>query len=272
MAIHLGASGFSYEDWRGPFYPARLPKPKMLEYYARVFAAVEINATFYRLPPPATMERMAERVPSGFVFTAKLPQDLTHRGEPPADIAAAFRRCVAPLRERGMLGAVLAQFPGSFRPAPASRDRLRSLVEELGDLNLAVEFRHADWAAEEHFALLRSLGLGYCCVDEPDLPGLMPPLCRAISTVGYLRFHGRNAARWWNHEQAYQRYDYLYSAAELAPWADRIRDLAQRTEATHVYFNNHYQGQAAENARMLAGLLNLTLPAPPQELQSSLPF
>jgi uncharacterized protein YecE (DUF72 family) len=91
----------------------------------------------------------------------------------------------------------------------------------------------------------------------------MPRIVKATSPIGYVRFHGRNAAKWWQHEHAYERYDYLYTEDELAEWVPKIRELADETDKTYLFFNNHYQGKAGQNAQMMAQLLNLTLPLTP---------
>ena len=98
-------------------------------------------------------------------------------------------------------------------------------------------------------------------------------VAEATSEVGYVRFHGRNAAKWWKHDEAYERYDYLYTEDELTEWVPRVRDVESKTERTYVFFNNHYQGKSAQNARVFAQMLNLTLPidsAPPAARQMSL--
>ncbi|MBI3910117.1 MAG: DUF72 domain-containing protein [Armatimonadetes bacterium] len=258
--IRIGTSGFSYEDWRGHFYPPDLPKRDMLPYYARFFPTVEINATYYSLPSPFTFMQMARKVPEGFDFVVKAHKTMTHAGEYVPEAFEGFRRAVSPLTERNMLGCVLAQFPWSFRYAPENLAYLRQLRDGLADLPTVVEFRNRAWVRDETFATLRDLGLGFCCVDEPRLKGLMPPVCAATSPLGYIRFHGRNAAKWWQHEQAYERYDYLYSEAELAEWVPKIRALEAQVKRVYLFFNNHYEGKAGQNARMLARLLNLALP------------
>lgn len=271
MDIRIGTSGFSYDDWRGHFYPPDLKSGEMLPYYARYFRVVEVNATYYRQPEPGTMAQMARKVPADFDFVIKAHQEMTHGEEFRSEAFAAFRRGIAPLQEQGMLGAVLAQFPWSFRRSSAAEEALRVFRHELPDVPVVVEFRNAAWVRTETFDLLRDLGLGFCCVDEPHLKGLMPPIAVATSPIGYVRFHGRNAKKWWKHEQAYERYDYLYSEEELREWVPKIQQLAEDTERTYVFFNNHYEGKAGENARMMARLLQLTLPEPPEE-QGSLPL
>ena len=260
MAILIGTSGFSYDDWRGHFYPEGLPKKDMLAYYASQFPAVEINSTYYGIPRPHTFVQMLEKTPRSFGFVVKAHRDMTHADEFQPEVFEQFRRAIEPLVEEGALGCVLGQFPWSFRKTPENEAYLTRFRDELQGLPAVVEFRNHDWVADGTFDRLRNLGLGFCCVDEPQLKGLMPPITVATSPVGYVRFHGRNAAKWWKHEHAWERYNYLYTEAELEEWAPRIESLVEETERTYVFFNNHYEGRAGQNARMLARLLNLTLP------------
>ncbi len=267
--IRIGTSGFSYDDWKGRFYPARTRREEMLSFYARSFVTVEINTTFYRIPGPGLLADLARRTPAGFDFVVKVHQSLTHTPEPDPEAFGAVRAAVAPLAEAGKLGALLAQFPHSFRRSRAAELRLAELRREFPVGPLVVEFRHAGWAQERTFALLRDLDIGFCCVDEPALDGLMPPVARATADIGYVRFHGRNAAKWFNHDQAHERYEYHYSPAELSEWVDPVLRLETETERTYALFNNHYLGNAAENARDLARLLGQILPDP-EPLQPTL--
>ncbi len=251
--IRIGTSGFSYDDWVGPFYPPGLPAREQLAFYAREFATVEINTTYYRIPDPRLVQGWAERTPADFLFAVKAYQGLTHERDNPD--CAAFVAALQPLVEAGKLACVLAQFPYSFHPTPDNRDYLRRVRAGLGDLPAVIEFRHAGWLSQGIFELLRSLGLGFCCVDEPRLRGLLPPVAVATGPVAYVRFHGRNAAKWYNHDQAWERYNYTYPAAELQEWAPQIRTLDAAAALTLVYFNNHYVGQAVQGARDLNQLL-----------------
>ncbi len=251
--IRLGTSGFSYDDWVGPFYPADLPKWAWLSFYAQQFDTVELNVTYYRLPDRRTVAGWLQRTPEGFLFSVKAHQSLTHDREH-ADVAG-FRQSIEDLRQSAKLACVLAQFPHSFHPVAANRDYLRRLREGLADLPVVVEFRDRAWLREETFALLSTLRLGFCCVDEPQLPGLMPPIARAAGPVAYVRFHGRNADRWWDHEQAWQRYDYSYPESELREWVGKIRDLDDRSDVTLVYANNHYRSQSVDTIRQLRQML-----------------
>ncbi len=253
--IYIGTSGYSYDDWVGPVYPPGLPKQEWLAYYAREFQACEINFTYYRLPSARTLAAMEAKTPPGFVFTVKASQELTHDRDDPEPAFAAFRAGVAPLVEAGKLGCVLAQFPYAFHATRENRDYLRRFRERMQGLPAVIELRNRAWVSEETFGLLRELGLGYCCVDEPRLPGLIPPVAVATSPIAYVRFHGRNASKWWQHEAAWQRYDYTYSEEELAEWRPKIHSLDSQAEVTFVFANNHWQGQAVGTARQLRLLL-----------------
>lgn len=257
--LRVGTSGFSYEDWRGHFYPDKIAKGDMLRYYAQRFQAVEVNSSFYVIPSPASFAGMAGKTPDGFEFAVKAPKDLTHCDEVQPEVCDWFRQAIEPVIESGKLGCILAQYPWSFKPSDANVDRVRQLRDGFGDLPVVVEFRNADWLGNNTFELLRENRLGFCCVDEPRLKGLIPGIVAATSNIGYVRFHGRNARKWWQHEQAFERYDYLYSEDELSEWIPKVRKLAAETEKTYLFFNNHYQGKAAQNARQFAGMLGVTI-------------
>jgi uncharacterized protein YecE (DUF72 family) len=254
--IKVGTCGFSYPEWRGLFYPERLPPSRMLDFYASRFPAVEINSTYYRIPTPRAMEALALRAEGRLDFSVKAHQDMTHAREKVADALPRFREAVAPLRAARALACILLQFPFSFQAAPGSVDFLRRLAGDLAPDRLVVEFRHRSWITDDTFALLTRLGLAYCCVDEPRLPNLPPPIVRATAPPAYIRFHGRNRDTWWRHAEAWQRYDYLYGEAELREWVPRIRALEPAVETCYAFFNNHARGQAVTNAAMLTALLS----------------
>jgi uncharacterized protein YecE (DUF72 family) len=257
--IHLGTSGYSFQDWVGPFYPAGIRSVDMLPHYARFFSAVEINATYYHVPPARSFARMAERTPPGFRFMVKLPAAATHERVRDPAVFAEFLAAIAPLEEAGKFHGLLGQFPYSFRPGVESHAHLRFLQETLAPRPLFAEFRHGSWVRRETFALLESAGIGHVAVDEPRLPGLFPPIVRPTGRVGYVRLHGRNADAWWSGDGS-ARYDYLYNDRELAEWAEAIRQLEAHSTDTFVFFNNCHAGQAAQNALRMAELLDLTTP------------
>jgi len=259
--ISIGTSGYSYDDWHGFFYPETLNQRDRLNFYAQHFRTVEVNSTFYRQPAPSMFYHLARKTPDDFCFVVKAYRGLTHaREEATPEAFEQFLEALAPLHQAAKFGCLLAQFPWSFQPTEENRKFLEYVRGNLGDLPTVVEFRHADWVTDDTLAWLRQLNLGFCCVDEPPLRGLMPPVVAATAEVGYVRFHGRNAAKWWKHDEAWERYDYLYNESELAEWAPRIQSLAASTHTTYVFFNNHYQGQAVKNAKQLAEQLSLDLP------------
>ena len=253
----MGTSGYSYSDWVGPFYPPGTAKTDYLEHYARQFDTVELNFTYYRMPDPRTLARMQDKVPPGFVFVVKAHKSLTHSRDAGPDEIRSFNEALAPLREAGSLGALLLQFPHSFANTPASRNYLDRLAGHLACVRepIVVELRNSGWVREATFDLLKRLDLGFCCVDEPDLRGLMPRAAVVTSKTGYLRLHGRNSEKWWNHDEAWERYDHRYVPEELDEWIPRVRRMDQGTETTFVFANNHFEAKAVEALRLLQEML-----------------
>lgn len=254
--IYVGTSGFSYDDWVGAFYPPGTGKPAMLGFYAGEFNTCEINASYYAIPSARTLQSMVRRTGEGFLFTIKAHQSMTHEKSKDEAPFRQFREALKPLVDAGKFGCVLAQFPYSFHRNAENAKYLQVFKERLADLPVVIEFRNARWLVPEVFAWLEKNELGFCCVDEPPLPNLIPPVAKATSKIAYVRFHGRNAKKWWQHEQAYERYDYTYSEEELQEWVPRIRELEGIAETTFVYANNHWQGQAVQTARQLRLLLD----------------
>ncbi len=255
--IRIGTSGYSYEDWVGPFYPPKLPKSSWLEHYSRHFSFTEINFSYYKMPASVHLERMAARVPPDFLFTVKAHRSLTHEVEASwPEQVQAFREGVAPLAEAGKLGGVLLQFPYSFHYTPENRRYLDRLCRATGDVPRFLELRNREWQRGSVFAHMRELGVGYVMTDGPHLEGLPRPIAATTNASAYLRFHGRNAANWWEGDNR-SRYDYLYRKDELQPWADRIRELMTQMALIMVAFNNHADAQAVANARDLQRLLGL---------------
>jgi len=264
--IHVGTCGYSYADWKGPFYPPAIRPAGMLEYYARSFTAVEIDSTYYRVPPISTFASMAARAPGGFRFSVKLPGSATHVPEsatravhPDVEL---LRRNIEPLLEAGKFAAALMQFPNSFHPTSATRAHIAALRETLHDVPLVAEFRNREWQTNETLIFLSELGIGWVNVDMPQFDSLMRPSADVTGPIAYVRFHGRNYQTWWKGDNV-TRYDYDYSADELGPWADRLIELATNTDVREVlgFFNNHRRGNAARNAQMFEEMLLSRFPA-----------
>lgn len=257
--IYVGTCGYAYKDWIGPFYPPKTKSAEMLATYARRFRAVEIDSSYYGVPKPQTVAGMAARTPAGFRFSFKLPQTVTHPPDPASlrvhDDARLLMESLEPMLAAGKLACVLAQFPNGFKPEGSRETYLRNVVEAFDGVPVVVEFRNRAWQRPEALALLRDLGAGFGNVDMPRLDGLMAPSSDAAGSVGYVRFHGRNAAQWWKGTNV-TRYAYTYTAEELVPWADRIAEVEEQVDDTYVMFNNHASGRAAKNAEMLEALLD----------------
>lgn len=253
----IGTCGYSYKDWIGRFYPERIKPVDMLPFYARRFPAVEIDATYYRIPSSATFASMAARTPPEFRFSVKLPGSLTHapaETEVPWDDARQFRENLRPLAESGKLAAALAQFPHSFRADARHEAHLRKVRNAFPELPLVAEFRNRAWQCPETLALLSDLDVGWCNVDEPQFETMLRPSSDAVGPLGYVRLHGRNYGKWFRGD-ATERYEYLYSVEELVPWTARVADIAAETQQTLVFFNNHRFAQSASNAETFARML-----------------
>ena len=253
--ILVGTSGYSYDDWIGRFYPEGTARQDFLTLYAREFPVVELNFSYYQQPSRRTLDRMLAVTTPDFSFALKAHRSMTHdiTDSWKSDIAA-FREGVRPLQESGRLAAVLLQFPYSFGYTPESRGRLAALCDQLAGLPIAVEFRKSDWLKEPVFNGLRERRVSLVSVDEPDLPKLLRPTTEVTGPFGYVRFHGRNTANWWTGDNA-SRYDYLYSPGELSEWVDRIRTILERVPVLLLFFNNHWRGNAAQNAREMRRIL-----------------
>ncbi len=250
--IRLGTSGFSYDDWIGPFYPPGLPKGEWLSYYAAEFDTVELNVSYYRIPTRGMVSGWVEKTPDQFLFSVKAHRSITHDRKDQG--FEEMLDALEPMTAAGKLGCILAQFPYSFQPTPQNYEYLDLLRKEFPLMPVVIEFRHAAWVQPKTFEFLAGRDLGYCCVDEPRLRGLMPPAVEVSGPLAYVRFHGRNAAKWWDHEQAWERYDYEYSQPELQEWLPNFQKL-RSAPLTLVYANNHYKGKSVHTQRALKEIL-----------------
>ncbi|MFO7899846.1 MAG: DUF72 domain-containing protein [Planctomycetota bacterium] len=250
--IYVGTSGYSYDDWVGNWYPPGTTKREMLGLYAKRFNATELNFTYYRLPSARTIEAICRKLPGDFRLFAKANSETTHKRN--REAADEFKRGLEPARQAGMLGGILAQFPYSFRNSQTNRDYLNQLAEDFAGYNLVVEFRNRGWSKMSTLDLLRELGLGLCCVDEPYELGLMPPVAEATTDTAYVRFHSRDKEKWYGGD-AKERYHYLYTEDELAGWTPKVRKLDDISDSVYVFFNNCHAGHAAVNAEQFQDML-----------------
>ena len=268
--IRIGPAGWSYTDWEGTVYPPHGSRFDPLSYLAQFFDTIEINSPFYRIPPPTHAKSWVRRVASNrdFKFTTKIFRGFTHDAkELKAGDVDAFRAYLDPLAGADRLGAVLLQYPWSFRNSDESREKLETLFRDFDGYPLALEVRHASFQNDDFVRFLDEHGVAWVNVDQPLFADSVKPADTVTGPVGYVRLHGRNYEKWFAHAESWERYNYLYSNEELAPWVDRIGRIANEKD-TYVITNNHFRGQAIVNAADLQEALGQNVPAegrlPPQ--------
>ena len=228
---YIGTSGWHYDDWRGRFYPEKLPKAKWLDFYARHFPTLELNNTFYRLPKETVFNKWYGSSSEGFIFSVKVSRFITHikRLQDCHESLDNFMSRVALLKEK--LGPLLYQLPpGLHRDDGILTKFLASLPRELKH---AIEFRHESWLTEDVFDILRRHHVGFCVFDMPKLTS---PLA-STADFAYIRFHGSDSL-----------YSSSYSDEEMADWSEKIAKLAENLESVYIYFNNDIAGYALRNA------------------------
>jgi uncharacterized protein YecE (DUF72 family) len=231
---YIGTSGWHYDDWRGRFYPEKLPKAKWLEFYAQHFATLELNNPFYHLPSEKAFQNWHDTSPADFIFAVKVSRFITHikRLKDCDEAVNNFMSRAALLKEK--LGPLLYQLPPGLH---RDDDRLRSFLTILRQgIKHTIEFRHKSWFDEEVFDILRKYHVGFCIFDTPKLTS---PIM-ATADFAYIRFHGSGSL-----------YSCRYSDKEIAYWAKKISRLARNLKEVYIYFNNDVAGYALENARMI---------------------
>jgi len=272
VEFRVGTSGWNYPTgrgtWNGIFYP--LPEDRErgfdeLRFYAERFNTVEVNSTFYGQPRANVTLGWVRRTPDGFDFSIKLFQKFTHPGmavDPgpvTQDDVDQFKGGIEPVAAAGRLGAVLAQFPPSFHRSPEAEAYLDWLLRTFASYSIAVELRHRSWSddAAATRALLYAHDASWVQIDEPKFDSSIRQELRPNGReVFYARLHGRNAAQWWDHEEAEDRYNYLYSPAELAPIAQKAREARALVKKVYLYLNNHFSAQSVANATTLRKMLD----------------
>lgn len=272
--VHIGTAGWSYKDWHGTVYPPTAgSRFDPLAYLKDYFDVIEVNSTFYHPPRPETAASWVRRVEEreDFRFTVKLWQHFTHDPrELDRTSVDLFQDAIAPLREADRLGAVLCQFPWSFKGDRANARYLRELFDAFGGLPLALEVRHASWDRPEVFEWLTRHGVAFCNIDQPRIGRSLGPTREATAAIGYFRLHGQNRENWFSEEaDVEQRYDYLYQPEELERWAEAVEAMQEAVGRVFVVFNNHYRGQAAANAlEMMSRLRGGPVRVPPALLHA----
>ena len=278
--IYIGTSGWSYPKgegtWTGYFYPTG--KINELEYYSQFFDTVEINSSFYRPPNPGYVYNWARRVPEGFLFTVKLWQKFTHPkmykeatgqeaviSQKDVDL---FKHSIEPLARYGKLGALLAQFPPSFKNDDFGRQMLGAVIKTFNEYRLAVELRHRSWSDDENTArLLKENNITWVQTDEPKFQSSIAAEVPLTADMAYFRFHGRNAEMWWKGDSE-TRYKYLYSNDEINELAEKIKKASEQTNLLFALLNNHWRGYAPRNAVDIKNALQI----PFKELPVQIPL
>jgi len=283
--LRIGTSGWNYPSgqgtWNGIFYPPAKARPKgfdELGFYSEHFDTVEVNSTFYGQPRASVTRTWAERTPRFFEFSVKLYQKFTHPKmyeqvlrrslhtpegheaavrelvKPSAADLDEFRRGIEPLASAGKLGAVLAQFPPSFKGGAAEADYLAHLLRALSDYAVAVELRHSSWsdAFDETMALLNDASAAWVQIDEPKFRfSIRQNRLPNVKGFYYMRLHGRNAAQWWKHDKSEDRYNYLYNADELKEISETADAARRIVKKAYLYTNNHFSAKSVANATMI---------------------
>ena len=294
--VLIGTSGWSYPagegTWNGIFYPVAGKRPRgsgkfdELRFYAEHFNTVEVNSSFYRIPSVKTTKSWTDRTPKDFEFSLKLFQKFTHpemfhkaTGADPADLnqkdVDEFRAAMDPIASAGKLGALLAQFPASFKNEPNTRGYLEWLLERFAEYDLAVELRHKSWSDDprDTLQLLGEHGAAWAQIDEPKFRlSIRQNLLPNVRTFYYLRLHGRNAAQWWSHEKSEDRYNYFYSAKELEPIVEAAKEASREVKKAYLYANNHFSAKSVANAAILKHQLGQDVPGEyPEEMVKEYP-
>jgi uncharacterized protein YecE (DUF72 family) len=301
--LRIGTSGWNYPSgkgtWNGVFYPRRKGRKSAgsgfdeLAFYAERFNTVEINSTFYGPPRDTVSRGWAERTPEGFEFSLKLYQKFTHPGMYKAsrlsDVPGTaeeldalarvnrvdvdeFRAGIEPLANAGKLGALLAQFPASFKDSAESRAYLDWLLTTFRQYPVAVELRHSSWSDHigETLALLNAHGAAWTQIDEPKFRfSIRQNWLPNITGFYYVRLHGRNAAQWWRHAATEDRYNYLYSREELKPFAETAVAARAIVKKAYLYMNNHFAAKSVANAIVVKDLVGDPIDAdfPPELIE-----
>ena len=264
--IRVGPAGWSYDDWKGTVYPKESRKFDPLEFLAHYFDTIEINSPFYRIPPVAHAKSWSRRVVANrnFRFTTKLFRGFTHeKNTTGVDDVSQFRAYLDVLQDAGVLGALLIQFPWSFKWDEPSRIWMNKLFVDFAGYPKAIEVRHASFEREDFRELLEANEVGFVNIDQPQFDASIAPSEVLTSALGYVRFHGRNYEKWFTHDESWERYNYLYSRRELEPWVERIKSMNAAAE-TYVITNNHFRGQAVLNGLELKKMLGQRVEIPEQ--------
>jgi uncharacterized protein YecE (DUF72 family) len=270
--IRVGTAGWSYKDWEGIFYPPGMQHKKQhpLELIAQCFDVVEINTSFYGHIKPELAKLWVRKVAVNpdFIFTAKLHRSFTHSPlavmeptsaatiKPNDEDEKLAREGLDALASAGKLGALLIQFPVSFKNTSLNREYVENLLRQFIEYPRVVEVRHASWDNPETLNYFTERNVAFCNIDQPLIGRALEAREHVTSPVGYVRLHGRNYDQWFEAEKGEDRYNYLYSETELAGWKTKIERMAEKAEITYVVANNHFEAKGGVNALQLKHMLS----------------
>jgi len=263
--IRVGTSGYTFDDWKGIVYPKGV-KGSVLPHYARLFDCVEINTTFYRVPPPSLFAGMLRHVNDDFVFLVKAPKEMTHERALAEGVVTPFLKCIEPLLDAEQLGCLLVQFPFSFKTGAESLVHVERIAWALAPSGtpISIEFRHSSWLNDSVYRSLEERGLGFVNVDLPELKNLPGRTNVVTSDVAYYRLHGRNTRAWWAmSDNPHDRYDYLYQSDQLEEWVTKAKLVTGGARTAYLMTNNCRLGQSVVSALQLAQRLDLPMPSSP---------
>ncbi|MDZ7724873.1 MAG: DUF72 domain-containing protein [candidate division KSB1 bacterium] len=273
--LYIGPAGWSYPDWRGVVYPSRRPSGfSELEYLSRYFNMIELNVTFYRIPPIEYVRKWSSKVKEhDFQFCVKLGKQYTHSSNmPDKQDTQAFKTSIRPLVEQDQIGALLLQFPWRFKYSKANLDHLIKLLNRFSEYQPAVEFRHKSWQCEPVFQTLQEHNAAFVNIDQPVIGKSIEPSANVTAPVGYCRLHGRNYKTWFEQGAGRDaRYDYLYDDRTLNQWAKLVKLVRDSSTKTFVVFNNHFRGQAVVNALQMKAILEERNISVPPDLKRTFP-
>ncbi len=252
--VFLGTSGYSYDDWVGPFYRPGTRKPQMLEYYQHFFPATELNYTYYTMPRASTLFQIRNKAPH-MQFSVKAHQSMTHERRVLQQSWQDFADAMLVLADTGQLACLLFQFPYSFKCTSDNFSYLDELIEYFNSFQVVLEFRHLSWHTDATYAYCRKRNTTMCSVDAPRLPGLTSSVTYPGKDLAYYRLHGRNAQHWFDGDTI-TRYDYRYSDIELTEIINNIIALVEASQHVLLFANNHPRAQAVETICKIAEALD----------------
>ena len=271
-SIRIGTAGWSYKDWEGIFYPPGMRQRKVhpLEYLARFFDVAEINTSFYGPLKPELGKLWSKKVASinpKFLFTAKLYRAFTHSPvavmeptsaatiRPTDEDEIKTREGLDSLADEGKLGALLIQFPVSFKNTSLNREYLERLLRQFIEYPRVVEVRDSSWNNLETLAEFARQNVAFCNIDQPVMGKSLAPTEHVTAAIAYVRLHGRNYDQWFDSDNRNDRYNYLYKERELEDWKERIENVAHKAQITYVITNNHFESKAGVNAIELKSMI-----------------